>query len=367
MNGNRIYSISFMQYTLLIHGIQVATSVLSLPRQLAEIASTDGWIALVLSWLVNLVFSIIMVAVMRQYPEDNFFKLLERLFGKAISKFIIGLVALHFAFSAWSTFISTMLYTRAWFLTMTPIPFILLLVVIPAYITARKHILAIARYCEIVFFLTIWMVPVLLIPLREGYLIHLLPVIKDGWGPILQAMPTTTKAYLGFEILFIIYPYLRRKDLAVHGIVLGNTLTMLIYVFSTLVCFIFFSPDEIFDYNQPVLNLLKLIEFRFLERFDIIFLAMYLFVISTSLIPFIYGASVSGASLFGTKSHGPYVLVICISTILFASWLKPSWFESLRWNQWASYSGLIVSYLLPVLLYLSIKIYQKITPKEASR
>ncbi|MGG3871049.1 GerAB/ArcD/ProY family transporter [Brevibacillus laterosporus] len=367
MSGHRKYRISFMQYTLLIHGIQVATSVLSLPRQLAEIASTDGWIALVLSWLVNLILSIIMVAVMAQYPEDTFFQLLERLFGKIISKLLIALITLHFAFSAWSTFVSTLLYIKAWFLPMTLIPFIMLVIVIPAYITARKHILAIARYCEVVFFLTIWMAPVLLIPLREGYFIHLLPVIKEGWEPILQAMPTTTKAYLGFEILFIIYPYLRRKDLAVHGIVLGNTLTMLIYVFSTLVCFIFFSPEEILDYNQPVLNLLKLIEFRFLERFDIIFLAIYLFVISTSLIPFIYGASVSGASLFGTKKHGPYALAICIGTVLIASWLKPSWIESLRWNQWASYLGLIVSYLLPVLLYLYIKVYQKWTPREASR
>lgn len=361
------YRITFMQFALLVHSIQLATSVLSLPRQLAEIASTDGWISLILSWLVNLLFSILIVVVMRQYPEDTLPDLLERLFGRVIGKLVLVLVALHFTFLSWSIFIATMLYIKSWFLMMTPIPYILLLFVIPAYVTARKHITHIARYCEVMFYLTIWMAPVLLLPLQEGYIIHFLPVLKEGWGPVFQAMPTTTTAYLGFEIVFFVYPFLTRKDLAIQGIVLGNTLTMLVYVFGTIVCFGFFSPDEITQYNQPILNLLKVIEFRFLERFDIIFLALYLFVISTSLVPYLYGASLSGAKLFGTKNHGPYVLVICMGTLLASTWIRPSWLESLRYNQWAGYSGLIISYLLPLLLYLAIKIYQKLSPKEATQ
>nr|WP_206765698.1 endospore germination permease [Paenibacillus dendritiformis] len=354
-----------MQFALLIHGTQVATSVLSLPRQLAEIASTDGWISVILAWVINLSFSILMVVIMRQYPEDTLPELLERLFGRVISKLVLAVVALHFILLCWSIFVATMLYIKSWFLAMTPIPYILLLLFIPAYVTARKHITHIARYSEIVFYLTIWMAPVLLLPLREGYLIHFLPVLKEGWAPVIKAIPTTTTAYLGFEMVFFVYPFLTRKDLAIQGVVLGNALTMLVYVFGTIVCFGFFSPDEIIQYNQPILNLLKVIEFRFLERFDVIFLAIYLIVISTSLVPYLYGASVSGAKLFGTKNHSPYVLAICIGTLLLASWLRPSWLESLRSTQWAGYSGMVISYLLPLLLYLSIKIYQKVTPKEA--
>ncbi|WP_374016018.1 endospore germination permease [Paenibacillus thiaminolyticus] len=359
------YRITFMQFALLVHGIQVATSILSLPRQLAEIASTDGWMSLILAWLINLLFSVLIVIVMRQYPEDTLPELLERLFGGVISKLVLALVAMHFAFFSWAIFVAAMLYIKAWFLAMTPVPYILLLFVIPVYMTARKHITHIARYSEIMFYLTIWMAPVLMIPLREGYFIHLLPLLKEGWGPVFQAMPATTTAYLGFEIVYFVYPFLARKDLAIQGVLLGNTLTMLIYVFSTIVCFSIFSPDEITEYNQPILNLLKVIEFRFLERFDIIFLAIYLFVVSTSLVPYLYGASVSGAKLFGTKNHSSYVLVICIGTLLATTWIKPSWLESLRYNQWAGYSGMFISYLLPLLLYLSIKIYQKLSPKEA--
>ena len=361
------YRITFMQFALLIHGTQVATSVLSLPRQLAEIASTDGWISIIFAWVINLLFSVLMIIIMRQYPEDTLPVLLERLFGGMISKLVLALLGLHLAFMFWSTFVATMLYIKAWFLMMTPVLYIVLLFIIPAYVTARKHITHIARYCEVVFYLTIWMAPVLLLPLREGYLIYFLPILKEGWGPVIQAMPTTTTAFLGFEIVFFVYPFLMRKDLAIQGVVLGNALTMLVYTFSTIVCFGFFSPDEIIQYNQPILNLLKVIEFRFLERFDIIFLALYLLVISTSLIPFLYGASISGANLFGTKNHGPYALLICACTLLIAIWIKPSWLESLRYKEWASYSGMVISYLFPLLLYLSIKVYQKLTPKEASQ
>ena len=355
-----------MQYALLIHGMQVGTGILSLPRQLAEVAGTDGWISIILAWLLNLVFGIIIVVVMKQYPNDTLPDLLKRLFGRIIGKAILFLFFVHFAFFSWSILVNTTLYIKAWFLPRTWTAWVMLLFVVPAYVMARNQLHVIARYCEAMFYITLWMLPILLIPLKSGYFIYLLPIVKEGWEPIFQAIQTTTFSFLGFEIVFIVYPLLKRKDLAIHGVILGNTLTMLLYVFSTIICFVFFSPDEITEYNQPILNLLKIIEFRFLERFDIIFLALYLFIISTAWVPYIYGTAFIASSLVGTqKKHATFVILFCIAVTVLAAFLEPSWLDSEKWKVWAGDSGIVIAYILPVLLLLYIKIVQIFTPRGA--
>ncbi|MCG7407215.1 spore germination protein [Paenibacillus sp. ACRRX] len=356
--------ITFLQFSLLIHSMQVGTGILSLPRQLAEVAGTDGWISIILAWMMNVGFGIVMVLVMRQYPNDTLPDLCMRLFGKVIGRVFILLLVIHFVFFSWSVLVNTMLFIQAWFLPSMSMTMIMALFVVPAYMMARHHILAVARYCEFVFFLSLWMGLVFIIPLREGQLIHMLPLIKEGWQPILNAVNTTTFSFIGFEIIFLTYPFLKRKELAIRGVLLGNTFTLLLYVFSTIGCFVYFSPDEITQYNQPFLSLLKVVEFRFLERFDIIFLAMYLFVVSTAWVPYIYSAAYCSSRLLGTSNHSMHVLVFCLASLVLVTITQPSWNQSELWKTWAGYSGLIVAYVLPVLLLLYIKLIQLVPKKE---
>ena len=42
-----------MQYIFLIHGVQAAIGLLTLPRELAEIAGTDGWISIIIGYFLS--------------------------------------------------------------------------------------------------------------------------------------------------------------------------------------------------------------------------------------------------------------------------------------------------------------------------
>ncbi|WP_028545397.1 GerAB/ArcD/ProY family transporter [Paenibacillus taiwanensis] len=355
---------TFLQFSLLVHSMQVGTGILSLPRQLAEIAGTDGWISILLAWGLNVCFGIIMVLVMQQYPNDTLPDLFMRLFGKVIGRVFVLLLVVHFVFFSWSVLVNAMLYIQAWFLPLMPMTMIMMLFVVPAYMMARHHIVAIARYCEFVFFLSLWMGFVFIIPLREGQFVHMLPLIKEGWLPIFKAVNSTTFSFIGFEIIFLVYPFLNRKELAIPGVLLGNTFTLLLYLASTIVCFVYFSPDEITQYNQPFLSLLKVVEFRFLERFDIIFLALYLFVVSTAWVPYIYSAAYCSSHLLGSSNHSMHVLLFSVASLVIVTIIQPSWNQSELWKTWAGYSGLMVAYTLPVLLLLYVKLIKLVPRKE---
>lgn len=339
--------------------------VLSLPRLLAEKAGTDGWISIILAWLANLFFGILIVLVMSKYPQDSLPELFVRLFGRILGKLLLIPIVAYFAFFSWSILVNSILFIKTWFLPLTPAVYIMILFAVPTYIIVAKNLQIMGRYTEIVFYLTVWMSLILLIPMRDGQLIHLLPVWKTGLGPVLEGVPVTTNSFVGFEIVYFIYPYLTKKEWAVRGVVLANTLTVFVYLFITLICFIYYSPNEITEYNQPVLNLLKMIEFRFLERFDMIYLAVYLFVVSTAWTPYFFGAAFGTARLFDSQNHGPAVVFFLLAMIVMSYILQPSWEESETWTSWVTKAAYVVVYALPVFLFPYVTLHRKLVRRGA--
>ncbi|MEH7333591.1 endospore germination permease [Neobacillus drentensis] len=351
--------ITLMQYIFLINGTQVGTGVLSLPRILAEKAGTDGWIAILIGWFCSVAASIFLVKAAAKYPEDTLYEILIRFFGKILGKALVLIYMFYFAFYAWTILVNACLYIKAWFLPKTPDYIILLLFSIPTFFVARNGLRVLGRYSELSFYMVMWIPLFLLIPLKDGNWLHFLPLLKEGWRPVLSAVPTTVFSFLGFEVAFFLYPFLQKKQHAVLGITIANTLTMLFYVFVTFVCFAYFSPDGIIEFNQPVLNLLKLIEFRFLERFDMVLLAVYLIVVSTAWMPCVYFAAFCSSQLLGKQDHSNYVTILLLIIIGLVFWLDPTWIESEGWQKMVTKGGLLLAFAAPPFLWVYSWIYEK--------
>ncbi len=352
--------ITLMQYIVLINGMQVATGVLSLPRVLAENAGTDGWIAILIGWIFSTISGVFIVKTAARYPEDTIYNILIRLFGKIVGKAFVVIYMMYFAFYTCIVLVNAMLFLKGWLLPKTPDYIVIFLFSIPTFFVARNGPRIIGRYSELFFYMALWIPLFFLIPLKEnGSLMPFFPLLKEGWKPVLTAVPTTIFAYLGFDIAFFLYPFLQKKQYAVHGMVIANTLTMLFYLFTTIVCFAYFSPDSITQYNQPVLNLVKVIEFRFLERFDMILLAVYLTIVSTSWIPALYCSVFCSSQLLGKQDHSSHVVVLLLLIIGIIFWTHPSWNEAEIWQQVFSNAGLGLTYILPIILWLYCCLYEK--------
>ncbi|MGE6345845.1 GerAB/ArcD/ProY family transporter [Bacillus mycoides] len=352
--------ISLIQYILLINGMQVATGILSLPRVLAEKAGTDGWIAILIGWIFSTIAGVFIVKTAAKYPEDTIYDILIRFFGKIVGKALVVIYMMYFAFYSFIVLVNAMLYLKGWLLPKTPDYLVIFLFSIPTFLVARKGPSIIGRYTELIFYMMLWIPLFFLIPLKEnGSWMPFFPLLKEGWKPVFMAVPTTIFAYLGFDIAFFLYPFLQKKQYAVHGMVIANTLTMLFYLFATIVCFAYFSPDSITQFNQPVLNLLKVIEFRFLERFDMILLAVYLTVVSTSWIPVIYCTVFCSSQLLGKQDHSSHVVVLLVLIIGFIFWTRPSWDQAETWQQVLSNVGLGLTYISPIILWAYSWLYEK--------
>ncbi|MEF3304734.1 GerAB/ArcD/ProY family transporter [Paenibacillus sp. GYB003] len=351
--------ITIMQYVFIINGFQVGVGVLSLPREVAEKAGTDGWMAIVLSWLVGILAGYAWIKAMEKYPELTPFELFPRLFGTVIGKIVIAGYVVYFGFYSFLIQVKSMLYIKAWLLPKTPDFVIVSLFALPTLLIVRSRVRILGRFSELIFYMTTWMLFIVLIPIKDGSVLHLLPFFKEGLSPIIQAMGVTIYSMVGFEISGFLYPYLQNKKYAVRGMIAANTLTMLTYLFVTIACFIYFSPAEVTEYNQPVLNLLKVIEFRFLERFDMVFFAVYLLVVSTAWMPVLYFCSIGSAMVFGKQNHVPFAFAGMAAIIAITLLVHPNWFHADAWQKLLSKSAIGMAYVFPVLLCGYIWIYRK--------
>lgn len=345
------YELSVLQYILLIHGAQVGIGVLTIPRELAEQAGTDGWMSLFIGWGAAVLVSLVTTNMMKRYPDKTIIDIFHHLLGKWLGKVATILIVMYFAFASIVLIANVTAIINVWILTQTPGYIIVALFAVPAYVIVQGGLRVVGRYSELVFYLTLWMPLVLATALKDAHWLHFLPLIKEGWMPILTASKTTILSFLGFEMAYFVYPFLQKKQYASVGIVVANTLTLLVYLYITITCFAFFCPDEIIEYVWPTLNLWKVIEYRFLERVDIIFLAFYLFILSTTAWPYLYFTVFSTSQLFNSRDHRKHLWVL-LTLISVAAWVyTPSFVDLKKMSQTWSYFGLVFAYILPLLAW----------------
>lgn len=130
---------------------------------------------------------------------------------------------------------------------------------------------------------------------------------------------------------------------------------MILFLMTALSCFAFFSPDEITQYHQPTLDLLKVVEFRFVERLELVFLSGYLFVISATWVVLMYNTVFCTSWLLGKQDHQNHVLVLLACIVVLAYFLDPSANQLEDWFHLLTGAGLVYAFAMPVLLWLYIR------------
>ncbi|NRF90433.1 GerAB/ArcD/ProY family transporter [Paenibacillus frigoriresistens] len=192
----------------------------------------------------------------------------------------------------------------------------------------------------------------LVFALKDIEWMYLLPIGKEGLLPILSSVKSTIFSFLGFEVAFILYPFLKDKNSASKGIVIANSLSMLIYLTTTLVCFIRFSPMEVTDYVYPMLNLFKVIQLPFVERLEIICLSFYLVVIFMLVIPSLYVAVLGTSQLLGKQDHRNPLRIIIFLWIIVSFFFIPGASQITQMaNSWGM-AGLYSAFVFPIFLWI---------------
>lgn len=349
--------ISSIQLIFLLSGLQLSVSILSLPRDLADAAGTDGWMAIPIAFAINIVICYVVVKIMEYHPNGTILDLLAQTFGPWVGKCYAFIFSLYYLTFMYDSLDRGILITKSWLMPTTPSYMFMFLFLIPTYMISKHGPQVLGRYAEVVFFLSSWIPFIYLFTLKHVHWLYLLPLFKEGITPIISAIPALLYPSLGMVSIFILYPYLTNQKKAFRNMVLSNGLTMLAYLLITIVCFIYFNPDEIKSFNEPIVSILKTIEFQFMERIEIPFISYYIIIYSLAWIPSTYIAAYCISWSFGTENVIRPLQLFCFVLVVSSYFYIPTFNQSNRFGMWIGWYGIGMEYVFPSLLlgYLMLK------------
>lgn len=353
MENLKFKNITLFEFIIFIHSIQLASGMLIMPSPLANTAGTDGWISIILGWVITSIIGVIIILTLEKNPEKTFKQILITYFGKWLGTVFILLYALYLFFAGFNTLLKATDIVKVWIFPSTPAYQIAILLLLPFIILSLNGIRAITNYSMLVFFFTAWMPLFLLFSLKSSYNpLHLLPIVKEGIYPIIKGVKETITPYAGLEISYFIYPFLQKKHNAIKGILIANTGTMLFYLYVTILSFIYFSPQGIKEVIWPVFHLLKGVRFSFIERLEIIYIAYYLIVFSTTIYPYLF-FSLESVTPFFQKNARNWILGVSILLIVgLFIFLNPNVEQYIFLYSLWDISNIIFFLILPVFFFI---------------
>jgi spore germination protein (amino acid permease) len=348
--------ISGYQVMVFVFNALLGAGIISLPSTAAQYAGNDGWLLVLVSGFIDILLLLFICFAGSKCRERGLFKTLSRAFGKIPSAilllpFIVYIIVL--------TGMESRMFSESvkiYLLHRTPIEFIVIPMILLAVVLARAGIEPICRFFEIVFPLTAVLIFLcMLIASRDLDWSNLRPFFSASPSEFLKGLANTTFAFEGFQLLLIIYPFIRKPKGTVKYSIIGLLFILATNVIATLMCLAKFGAVETSRMFYPIISLIKVSEIpgAFVERTEAFILAIWLVCVFTTIVAFLYSLSVLCSDILN-QSEGRHVVPLALPLIYIISLYGENVAEIgflTRMN--SLYMGTYVTLILPLIVLLA--------------
>jgi hypothetical protein len=152
--------------------------------------------------------------------------------------------------------------------------------------------------------------------LKYSHWPNLLPIFTHSFSDILKAAQLSIYSMTGFEIYLMIYPFVKNPKQSHKFAQYGALFSNLLYLFSTLLAFSFFSEKQLSKTIWSQLSMTQVIQLPFIERLEYIAISAYALVIVTSSILPLWAATRGTHEIFRVKQRGVLITFLLITLIV---------------------------------------------------
>ncbi|WP_413367550.1 GerAB/ArcD/ProY family transporter [Lysinibacillus sp. 3P01SB] len=280
---NPKHQINAFLIVAIISANQVGVGVMGFQQQLYQHAKQDAWISVIISFLLAHLVIFIMIKTLEIYQTNDIYEINQDIFGKFIGNFLNVLYITYCGsifFVILKTYIEVIntwvFYNLSpWFLSAT-----LLLLLIYTFTGTLKVIVGVSFFSFVITY--VWLFS-LIPPLEYAEVNYLLPVLESSIVDILKGTYSMTFTIVGFEILNIVYPYIKDKKKVNRYAHLGLLGTLIMYFPILLVSLMYFSGEQLSKTVWPTLTMLSIVRLPFIERIDIFMICFGVVIILPNL------------------------------------------------------------------------------------
>ncbi|GAA0180334.1 endospore germination permease [Clostridium sediminicola] len=185
------------------------TGIIKLPNVLVETAAQDAWICTIIALIYPVIIVLIASFIINKHPRENILCLNKKYFGRLfgnILNFIIMIQFLSLTVGIISDFIILIRTYIVGFLT--PLKVGIIAVTLASY-GAYKGLKVLGKVSTLISYIFILIMILSIGSLKYGSILNLQPVFGSGLSNILEATKSTAYAYYGWEALLLFYPYVQ--------------------------------------------------------------------------------------------------------------------------------------------------------------
>ncbi|SES11113.1 GerAB/ArcD/ProY family transporter [Psychrobacillus sp. OK032] len=305
-----------------IHSAQVGVGIHGFQRIVYQEAKQDAWISVLLAGLATHLIAFCMIKTLEIYGSNDLYGIHQDVFGIWFGNFLNVIYILYCSVAFFSVLRNYIEVIQTWIFPGLGTWFIsasLLLVTIYAFTGGLRVIVGVSFFSIV---LALWILPLLLIPLKFASVDSLLPILEANIGSILKGAKSMAFTIIGFEILQIIYPFVKDKENVKKHVHLGLLFTTAVYLIIMLVSLTYYSEGKLDKTIWATLTLFSFISFPFMERFEFVAVCFWMLIILPNLCLYLWAAS-RGASrvikISGTKFVWIFSILIFIGTLIVQS------------------------------------------------
>ncbi|MGG1576172.1 GerAB/ArcD/ProY family transporter, partial [Fictibacillus sp. NRS-1165] len=266
----------------LIHSTQIGVSILGFERYIAKDAGYDAWISIIISGVsINMLIWIIYQILNK--GKNDLAAIHMDLFGKTVGRLMNLYFVVYF-----TLFAITILRTYLEVIQVWVFPQLNLWIFTPVFLLLMySFIVGGFRVVTGISFLSvIYGLPLILLfwfPLQQADFSNVFLKIDHNLTELLKGSKTMSLGFLGFEPLFLFYPFIKNAETSQKWAHFGVIFSILLYLTTALVTFFYFSKEQLTHTIWATLTLWKIVDLPFIERFEYVGIAIWVFVVIPNL------------------------------------------------------------------------------------
>lgn len=298
--------ISNLEVCIFVFLTVVGIGVLALPSKLVQSVDNDGWILAIGCGVLSILLLFIICKAMERHSELGFVETLRYLFGNIIGTLLAVPVAIYAIFI---TAIELRLFaeiSKIYLLHKTPLEFIILPIVVVTVLLVRMGIEPITRsfgiFMYIIGFVAIFLI---IAALPKSDFSNLLPMFTKPMSKYIFGMTYFTFAYSGFEVMLVLFPYIKNPKKAFKYSAIAMIMVTVFYTIIVIECIARLGTEETKALIWPVMALTKGISIPggFIENLEGLLSSLWVLFALTSLVGFLYFFSVVMSGIFRHREH----------------------------------------------------------------
>lgn len=281
-----IYKISPSQLMMLVTLVTIGDSVLILPGIAAGLAKQDAWISVLIGFVVGLLNVLLLIAVGKRYPNQNFFTFIDQTLGRVWGTILILSFIGYTLFSAAAHVMEIGDFVGTHLLVSTPrmaIQFLFLAVVM---FGVRLGLQTVAKSAEIYFMAFFFFFIILMLFLMsQSDITRIQPVLENGWKPVIQgSFAAIAFPFSELSIFLAFLPFVSPIQKRMRSFFIGAILGGIVLFIIMLMCIIVLGADQTARHYYPTYVLIKQLKVGdFIQRLEAVLTVIWFIAVSAKI------------------------------------------------------------------------------------